>query len=408
MKNQIFLLILLITCFSSRSQDVIKITIPCNDALLINTNGRWLKGDDLLDPGHIGLNKTQVQEVVTRLDIIHKLVLGIFPQPMGIDARWHRSLGYALFGNKVKFELNSSEVLNANPIGGLPVASYYYTSNFYRYSCYNKQNEIWTGWPGETSNGIQVFANTISSLIGSGSPDTMTIDGRRVTMRHPTKETWKGYELYHSQSGRTHGSLLIHRKGELPYIPVTRKQYLDRCIAHLNKLYDQMIKDINDRPIRTVEEQEAEKNKKLEKFEKDFGKDPKKLKSAVDYYLAGYETEQQRRDKEIEQRIKEKNAVLRRYQDALEKTMAADLLNSPAIIPLMIYDPYTEPVFSTEAEGNMLVTENPAYMRKDLPKYVPQFIVLKWGFQDWVGYQNMWKIFEANFPVEKLQVMIDK
>ena len=61
-----------------------------------------------------------------------------------------------------------------------------------------------------------------------------------------------------------------------------------------------------------------------------------------------------------------------------------------------------------------LVTENPAYIRKDLPKYVPQFIVLYWS---WVsdfpllgGAQGEYysKIMEANFPIDKLQAMIDK
>ena len=31
----------------------------------------------------------------------------------------------------------------------------------------------------------------------------------------------------------------------------------------------------------------------------------------------------------------------------------------------------------------MLVTENPEYMRKDLPKYVPQFFVVNWKWNDW-------------------------
>ena len=39
-----------------------------------------------------------------------------------------------------------------------------------------------------------------------------------------------------------------------------------------------------------------EKKEKLKKFEKDFANDPKKLKANVDYYLSGYETEQDRRD----------------------------------------------------------------------------------------------------------------
>lgn len=58
----------------------------------------------------------------------------------------------------------------------------------------------------------------------------------------------------------------------------------------------------------------------------------------------------------------------------------------------------------------MLVTENPAYFRKDLPKYIPQLFVLllekvNWSFSP---KQDPIKLMEENFPIEKLQAMIDK
>ena len=59
----------------------------------------------------------------------------------------------------------------------------------------------------------------------------------------------------------------------------------------------------------------------------------------------------------------------------------------------------------------MLVTENPAYIRKDLPKYIPQFIV--YGLNNGPVYYidqslNPYKLIDDNFSIEKLQAMIDK
>jgi hypothetical protein len=56
----------------------------------------------------------------------------------------------------------------------------------------------------------------------------------------------------------------------------------------------------------------------------------------------------------------------------------------------------------------LLTTENPNYFRKDLPAYIPQTFVLAWmwGTKKWET--DFRKTIEENFPIEKLQAMIDK
>jgi hypothetical protein len=58
----------------------------------------------------------------------------------------------------------------------------------------------------------------------------------------------------------------------------------------------------------------------------------------------------------------------------------------------------------------MLVTENPAYFRKDLPKYIPQLFVLSFDKYNWsfIPKKEPITLLEENFPIEKLQAMIDK
>jgi hypothetical protein len=133
------------------------------------------------------------------------------------------------------------------------------------------------------------------------------------------------------------------------------------------------------------------------------------LKSAVDYYLSGYQNDQQRKDEQVIGYIKNKEAVLKHYQDEMEKTTKEGLLDSPATIRLF-HSPDTQtPVFVKETEGgSMLIIENPVYIKKDLPKYIPQFMVFSWSWNATPPQKKIAEIVEAIFPIEKLQAMIDK
>ncbi|HJS56172.1 MAG TPA: hypothetical protein VJ765_16590, partial [Chitinophagaceae bacterium] len=149
-------------------------------------------------------------------------------------------------------------------------------------------------------------------------------------------------------------------------------------------------------------------NAKLAGFEKDFGKDPKRLKSAVDYYLSGYKTDQQIRDERVESAKKLKEQEIKKFRDELEKTTSQGRLDSPAVIRVMYY---SDLIFDIDPKtGAMLVTENPDYIRKDLPGYIPQFIVFtwKWNPDFYPAHKKYQELFLQDFPIEKIQAMIDK
>ena len=56
----------------------------------------------------------------------------------------------------------------------------------------------------------------------------------------------------------------------------------------------------------------------------------------------------------------------------------------------------------------MLITENASYIRKESPKYVPQIIVLGLRWNDWEPQKNLARIVQENFPVERLEAMLDR
>ncbi len=168
-------------------------------------------------------------------------------------------------------------------------------------------------------------------------------------------------------------------------------------------------------PVRSLEVQEAEKKKSLDKIEEDYKNDTYQRDAIRKNFLDTYKTEQQRRDETVNNMIKMKEDGIKRYEAALEKSKADKLLDTPAEVLQPFSVEENIPVFASGVEGGkMLITENPAYFRKDLPKYIPQFMVLYW---EWVSDAPMYggeqgayyrKMIEQNFPIEKLQAMIDK
>ena len=397
MKKQIIIPLLLVLYFSSWSQTSITTDGPCKDAMAMQAKGRWIK---TADPG-----SSSSKEVNNRLDEFHNMVMKIYPQPTGVDAAWHRAVGISYFGSKRKLSPYPDGRPRYEAIELPHFMKYYYRCGFFRYTCdYNNKNRILPGYPGETGTWVTITANHGQPAISEAPDGSWTINGFPVRLLDPGARTYSGPGLRDAAKGRNYRIVLVHRKGILPYIPVTRKQYLEQCIIYQTKLWDELIKGTENLPVRSPDEQEKEKNAKLAKFEKDFGKDPKRLKSAVDYYLSGYKTEQQIRDEEVQKAKKNKEQELKKFTDELEKTTQQGLLDSPAMIRVMYL---SDIIFDTDPlQANMVVIENRDYIRKDLPKHVPQLFVVDWTWSDWAPQEKIAEIMEKDFPYEKLQAMI--
>ena len=373
MKKQIIILFFFIIQVPSWSQKLIKTNGPCTQEKCWKANGKWIKSGDDISP-YLNFSKPQQQEALKRLNAVHDLLLKIYPEPTGVDAVWGTSLGNGHFGSLAKYSVNSDGQIRFDYLKEVLTPSLKWGCGFPGYYCANdKENTMMAGYTNETGTAITIFANNLDWFASSPQDDSMTVNHLPVKMKNPVKEMWKGYELLNSPGGSNTRYILVSRKGMLPYVPVTRKQYLDYCVNYITKLYDKMMADIEI-----------------------------------------YQPDKEQRNRQKNEMLKQKNGALKSYRDELEKTRAAKLLDSPAIVvsmtPGMGIGMGDTRIFITEAEGGqMLVTDSPGYLRKDLPKYVPQFFVLAWSWESPSGPDdNIRKIIEAKFPVEKLQAMIDK
>jgi len=369
MKKQITFFFFLFICLSSRSQEFIKTTTPCTNEFLQKIPGKWIKKNDYL-PAKIP--KQQQQEIFTRLDSIHRWVDKIYSPFFGVDASWNRFTSDADFASEYKYEYSPDAGYRNIQVNSIPVFSYGYSVKFNEFFCSKNDPNEYLRYHGEDGVLLKIYANTLGLFTSSAKGEmagVMQIDRRPIWTMYPVTGKWKGYDVYSLEVGFGLKIVLLHRKGMLPYIPVTRKQYLDRCMTYIPKL---------------------------------FTFDPKVLELIPD---------KKERDEQIKKSEKLKEEILKHYQDEMEATTKAGLLDSPAIIPAEICNISDMPIFTTEAQGgSMLATENPAYIRKDIPKYIPQFftIVLEEYKYPFPPVPVPYKVIEESFPIEKLQAMIDK
>jgi hypothetical protein len=370
------LLLFFFNCTFFFGQTWMKTDIPCSKELLLKTPGAWLG----VGKGYSAkLTKQELLQVESRLNTIHEWVRAIHPSPMAFDA----STGYFTddmnFAAQLKIETLPNGRMNTIPgINGIPTTNYSYSTMFCSYHCGRNVHEIMRGRGCEAGSVVAVFFNSLTPLFFERTPtdydaEFMRIDGRPIKMTTVRPEKWKGYDVYSPQAGSGNRFVLICRNGMLPYIPVTRKQYLERSIKCLEFFFDKNIK--------VYDEFGALMDKKT-------------------------------KDENIKIQQQQKDEAIKHYRDELEATTKAGLLDSPAITPGISPNPVPNfPIFITsEAGGFMLVTENPAYIKKELPKYIPQLIILRmWNRGDGPDPAlNPYHIYYKDFPIEKLQAMIDK
>ncbi|HLG39630.1 MAG TPA: hypothetical protein VI461_08175 [Chitinophagaceae bacterium] len=375
MKKQLTILLLfLFNCTFICGQKIIKTDTPCDKELLKKTPGEWMP----ISKMHRTTLKSQLQQIEKRLAIIHQWVKNIYPSPMAFDAIPSYRSSDQNFAAQVKIE-NTDDRFNSY-MNGIGTISYSYSAGFCDYHCGREPNEIMLGRGCETGTNINADMNTMQGffweLSGADLNRDMIIDGRPIRTMPLLKGKWKGYDLYAPQNGSGIRMVLLHREGMLPYIPVTRKQYLDRSIEGLQKFFDKIIKSLEN---------------------------PVGLATLMD---------KKEKDEQIKKQQKFRDDVLKYYQDELDATTKAGLLDTPAIIFGGIMQMHTQyPLFQTQADGGrLLVTENPAYIKKDLPKYIPQLIIYSmWNGEDGPDPSlNPYYYYYQDFPIEKLKAMIDK
>jgi hypothetical protein len=182
----------------SHSQD-------CNLQTISNIKGKWTRdADNVVDPEKT-FSANQYNQLYVRLDKIALLYQEAYRQPMGVGAKWYRSVrGAALVKN-----------------GPVP---YQFNSLFQGWYCNQTQHKPMLNT--ETGTWSYVNINNFGWFMTDQYDKTgIVIDGADTYLLPRKAGEWQGFPYYET-SNKNSRVILITRTGQLPYKPVSRLQLL--------------------------------------------------------------------------------------------------------------------------------------------------------------------------------------
>ena len=364
---------------------------PCNDDGIMNTKGSWKKHNDANLFPDKNFPKNQFPQVNSRIDKMQKLLQAAYPEPKGIEAEWYRSIS----GN--------AEVKT----GPVPFAL---NALFLAYYCNTYEKKIERG--GETGTWFYLWANQLNNWFAEYIK-YYVIQKQPVYLLQKRIGELRGYPLYEGNYNRTSNTgtkysraIILTRSGQMPYLPVTKKQFLKAFLNYNEKKHLKFMTALEkSMTVKTdEEEEEANKKKNLEILER--VTPASKLARAKENFLLNYVTSRQKNETSIAKIKKSYEEDMKPARDLLADSLKPEL-GQPAILDfnnLLEFKEFT----AEEKGGRQLVRLNPDYFDMALPKYVPQLLTVFWSWDKGKAEENFKNQLEANFNFSALKEMIDK
>ncbi len=375
MKKIIAIISSLFLVSSANAQD-------CNKETIMNVKGKWtMLANNIVYPEKT-FPSSQFSQLYSRLDKIAQMFQQAYPLPAGIEAEWYRSIrGAAIVKN-----------------GPVP---YQFNSLYLGWYCNTNVHKLMLG--DETGTWAYVFVNDLHWFLNDQYDQLwMKINNTTVYFLPLVKEQWKGMNVYAVSANHDKSkAVLIMQSDQLPYKPVNRLSFLQAYKEKVETDKKNQLDAMSKTPPRTDAEEEKIKQNELAYIEKNYP--VANQAKAIERYLKNYKSDKQRREEDLQRSAKYYDDRLKIMEDVW-KNETNEELRQPAIIENSI----NFKGFSTLEMGRMLVVIDPSYFNMQLPKYVPQIIMLYWQWDNSAPAQNFKKQIEEKFPVEKLKEMIDK
>lgn len=352
---------------------------PCNDEIIMAIKGKWTKK-------YIN-NETGAQPIL-RIEKMLKILQAANPEPKGMEVKF----GYTTTGNPL---------VQNGPV------QYEMTSGFFTYYCNKNVNKMLVG--GETAVWFHVYANQFNKFLDEIKE--YTIEDQPVYLLRKKAGEIKGYPVYEGNYNQKTNlgtfysrAIILTRNGQLPWLPVTKKEFLTAYISLNEKRFQEALRQTEKNIIvRTDEQEEEYKKQQLAKIERTTSLD--KVAKARDLFLRSHIPDKQQKASDIA-RMKQGHEAFMNPALLILSNGTDQALEQPAILDLT--NTYQFKEFVAEEKGGMLVRLNPDYFDMKLPKYMPQFLVAYWMWDEGTS-QNYWKDqIEKNFDFNALKIMIDK
>jgi hypothetical protein len=317
---------------------------PCSDEALLKIPGIWKKGVQ----GSI--NNVKPEDLTKEKQVLAQVENMIRSKvtPYGCDINYSTVFGYNKYTGK-NWRSDPYEM-------GVRIMKYY---------CDHKDNDISKKWVDpETGTVVYFSVNSIWSSQGvfrlkaAELPDDHYYPGYLVTKSLPEKKDghylWKLHEPTEREKYVEYQYLVTY-DGKLPFIPFTRKEYLEVKIPEVKKFIEGLESNLKDI------------NPAIDRASKDAYESAKAF-------------------------IDEKKGIIQKMENLL-RTMSPEELNKGAVVRAMGPGDFDGFRNETDEFVNILVKPDTAYY-KPLPKWVPQFfcIVVRVETEEKVFMKNMQEI----------------
>lgn len=219
---------------------------------------------------------------------------------------------------------------------------------------------------------IRITANDFSILFR----DTLYVNGKVFQTLKDTSIEKNGFTYFELPTADEKLWLITTGPEKLPYIPVTRKEYLDEAIQEVRLEKTKLIAGIKERtPLKPAETQKAEKERELDQIRQTYS--GAEMEMRIRRFLESYKTDEEYQKEGIEKGTVDIEATLHLMDSLLTHLSAADLKK-----PAMVSVPATNfETFEDSLPGrSILVQVNPAYFDISLTADKPQCFLVRWNY----------------------------
>jgi len=345
---------------------------------LLARKGTWKKNDDATIFPDKTFPKNQYAQLNSRMDKILPLFKETFPDLSGLEPRWYRVID------------GTSYI----PNGAMP---YEFSSLYFTYYCNDNMKQILLG--DETGNWVYIFINQLNWFCKKVDDWDINNDGKMITVYSmpPKAGKWKDTWLYAPTTTKNSHAVIIAHNGKLPWHSLTQKQYLTGL---KNKRQAEFQKQMN-----SYDKKEEGLKQEIERLSKSPYPEAPKMKQQLEQQLKDFQSKKEGYKSSLKKSFDDDI----RYIDQYLANTSAETLEQPAFIDPKYNALNFKGIFGDENNGGTkLVAVGAKYFDKDLPRYVPQFMVLYWSWELDPVSLRFKEQFEENFPLEKLKAMIDK
>jgi hypothetical protein len=293
---------------------------------------RWEKEQDQVN-GHIGNSK------LLKMKAINESLVSYFHDSCMSDAPYNPSWHGEYFSEKS---------------GSGPVMKFGLEFNFY-----------------EQKATLRIMANDMGPLLGH-----LIVNNQQFLTMRPASDENDDCRYFESQTDNLHQRIWLITDGDrLPYIPVSRKEYLISAKTELNAIRNAIIADLKQKaPIRSLSTQETDKKEVMDQLRTMYsGAD---LQVRLKMFLESYQSDEEYlRDNTAKGTAELDNTL--HLMDSLLNHLSGEQLNKPAIVSVQACE------FQGFEDGHgdkMLIRMNPACFNSNLRADRPRFFLVCWQY----------------------------